>query len=120
MAIKRKALSAAEEGFALAIRAFKHPVPEREYVFLPDRKYRFDFAWPDRKVALEIEGGTYSKGKSRHTTGVGFDGDCVKYALAIAAGWKVYRFSSNQVNKGVAMMFMEGEFRKWEKDDAKH
>lgn len=108
---KAKTPSEAEESFFLSIRAFKYPVPEREFLFLPGRKYRFDFAWKDHKVALEVEGGLYQGG--RHTSITGFEGDCIKYALAAQVGWKVYRFSTGQVLKGIALMFMEKEFRKW-------
>jgi hypothetical protein len=115
--VVKRALSEAEESFAISIRAFKHPEPVREFVFLPDRKFRFDFAWPDQMVALEVEGGIYggkkTSGKSRHTTIGGFEGDCIKYALAAAAGWRVYRFSSGQVMKGIALLHMENEFEKW-------
>lgn len=104
--------SEAEESFYLSMRAFKHPMPVREHKFLTDRNFRFDFCWPEHKVALEVEGGIY-RGKSRHTSITGFENDCIKYALAIQTGWKVYRFSTGQVMKGIALMFMDEEFRRW-------
>jgi len=107
---KQKALSEAEESFYISMRAFKHPLPEREYLFHPTRKFRFDFAWPEMMMALEVEGGIYKGG--RHTSINGFEGDCVKYALAIQEGWKVYRFSTGQVLKGIALMYIEEEFRR--------
>jgi len=110
-----KELSEAEESFYLAIRAFKHPIPEREFLFLPGRKYRIDFAWPEQKVALEVEGGLYHGG--RHTSITGFEGDCIKYALLAQNGWRLYRFSTGQVKKGIALMFMEEEFRRWAEND---
>jgi hypothetical protein len=70
-------------------RAFM-PEPVREYEFHPDRKWRFDFAWPDRKVAAECEGATWSRG--RHTRGAGFQADCEKYNAAAVMGWRVLRF----------------------------
>jgi len=103
--------SEAEESFYLAMRAYKYPLPEREYKFHPTRKFRFDFAWPEWMVALEVEGGIYS-GKSRHTTIGGFEKDCIKYALAAQLGWRLYRFSSGQVLKGIALQFIEEEIRK--------
>lgn len=110
----QKTPSEAEESFYLSMRAFKHPMPVREFVFLPGRRFRFDFAWPDRLVALEVEGGVGGKKKSRHTTFTGFEKDCIKYALAAQNGWRVYRFSTGQVLQGIALMFMEEEFRKWQ------
>jgi len=52
-------------------------------------------------VAVEVEGGTWSGG--RHTTGVGFRNDCEKYNAATALGWRVYRFTSDQVKSGMAI-----------------
>jgi hypothetical protein len=76
----------------LFIPSCKHyglPRPVPEYRFHPDRKWRFDYAWPKRKVALEIEGGVWTKG--RHTRGKGFIKDIEKYNAATLAGWKILR-----------------------------
>jgi len=111
-----RARSEAEESFFLSMRAFNHPIPEREYRFHPTRKWRFDFAWPEMKVALEVEGGIYggknTSGKSRHTTIKGFENDCIKYAAAARLGWRVYRFSTGQVLKGIALLHIEEEFER--------
>lgn len=55
------------------------------------RDWAFDFAWPELKLAVEIEGGIWSGG--RHTRGKGFDEDCRKYNSAVKLGWRVYRFT---------------------------
>lgn len=65
------------------------PKPEVEFRFHPVRKWRFDYSWPDKKVALEVEGGAYSGG--RHTTGAGFEKDIDKYNAAALLGWTVVR-----------------------------
>jgi len=54
---------------------------EEEYEFEPGRRWRLDFAWPGQLVAVEIEGGVWSRG--RHTRGSGFIGDCEKYNTAV-------------------------------------
>lgn len=64
-------------------------LPETEYRFHPTRKWRFDFAYPDKKIALEVEGGTWVGG--RHINPIGFQKDCEKYNEAAKMGWKVYR-----------------------------
>src|ERR1044072_3735597 len=38
------------------------PEPLPEYRFHPTRKWRFDFAWPEHKLALEIQGGAWVAG----------------------------------------------------------
>lgn len=66
-----------------------------EYKFHEKRKWRFDFALPEIKVAFEYEG-IYSE-KSRHTTLKGFKGDCEKYNEAALAGWRVLRYAAGTV-----------------------
>lgn len=49
----------------------------KEYRFCQRRKWRFDYAAPQHRVALEVEGGVWSRG--RHTRPQGFLGDMEKY-----------------------------------------
>lgn len=67
------------------------PAPEREYKFFTTRKWRFDFAWIAERIAVEIEGGNFTRG--RHTRPIGFEQDCEKYNSAVMAGWRVLRFT---------------------------
>ena len=83
---------------------------EEEYVFLKDRRFRFDFAWPKHMIAVEIEGGTWNKG--RHVTGAGFAKDCEKYNLATLEGWRVYRFPTQMVKDETAISFLHKIFIK--------
>jgi very-short-patch-repair endonuclease len=101
-------MSAPEELFSLHLRAAKLPTPVREYRFHPVRKFRFDFAYPEKKLAIEIDGATYSNG--RHNRGKGYEADCFKMALALSLGWSVYRFTSGQVADGTAISFIEKHF----------
>ena len=61
------------------------PIPE--YQFHPSRRWRFDYAWPLHKLALEVEGGLWTQG--RHTRGAGALADLEKYSEAAIAGWRV-------------------------------
>lgn len=70
-----------------------------EYQFAPPRKWRLDFAWPDQKVAVEIEGVVYEDG-GRHQRVKGFLADCEKYEAALVKGWKVYRVPGPWVAEG--------------------
>lgn len=101
-------MSAIEELFALHVRGSKIPVPEREFVFARPRRWRLDFAWPDRMVAVEVEGGTWTGG--RHTRGSGFMEDCEKYANAAILGWTVLRVTSDHVRTGQAVKWLEQIF----------
>ena len=87
------------------IRSAGLPEPEREYRFDPARRWRADFAWPDSKILLEVEGGTWIRG--RHTRGKGFERDCEKYNAAAAQGWRVFRFTSGMLDQGILPIVLE-------------
>ena len=99
--MSRKSVSRGEEALLLQLRAEKLPLPEREYTFFKGRKWRFDFAYTEHRIAIEVEGGTWSKG--RHNRGQGFQNDCVKYNAATALGWRVFRYTTEMVVKGEAI-----------------
>lgn len=65
----------------------------QEYRFYEQRKWRFDWAFPGIKVAVEYEG-LFSK-KSRHTTIKGYQGDIEKYNTATVQGWRVIRVTAS-------------------------
>lgn len=66
---------------------------ETEHRFHPTRKFRFDIALIEHKVAIEYEG-IFNVAKSRHTSVEGFTNDCRKYNLAQGLGWKVLRYTA--------------------------
>jgi len=72
-----------------------------EHRFHPTRRWRFDAAFPDRRVAVELDGGAWTGG--RHTRGKGFTGDCEKINAAQLLGWRVYRFVPAQLYGGEFM-----------------
>lgn len=90
---------------AIQIKGANLPAPDLEHRFMATRKFRFDFAWPKRKVALEIEGGTWTHGA--HVRGAHYESDCIKYSEAAIMGWKVIRATSNMVNDGRALELLE-------------
>ena len=69
------------------------PIPE--YKFHNSRKWRFDYAFPEQKVAVEIEGGIWTQG--RHVRPYGYRADMEKYNAAAALGWKVFRFEPSKI-----------------------
>ena len=98
-------MSIGEETFALHLRAAGIQGFEREHRFAPPRRWKFDFANPALKVALEVEGGTWSR--SRHTSGKGYAADCEKYSTAAVMGWRVLRFTTDQVKSGMALQMLQ-------------
>jgi very-short-patch-repair endonuclease len=81
--------SLAEEYLAKALAA--NPVPGwdlvREYRFHETRRWRFDFAFPSQKLAIEIDGqgGGHSRVKAVRD-------ECEKYNAAVLLGWRIMRF----------------------------
>jgi very-short-patch-repair endonuclease len=72
------------------------PAPEREYLFnAPHTRHRFDFAWPQRKVAVEVDGGTWLRGGGRHNA----DSDRNKLNIAASLGYRVLRFSGDMLTR---------------------
>ena len=72
--------------------------PENEYNFdkALGRKHRFDFAWPESKVAVEINGNAWNtKGGGRH----GQDDDLEKMNIAVSLGWRVVQFSPAMIKR---------------------
>lgn len=67
----------------------------KEYKFHPERKWRFDYAIPAHKIALEVEGGVWTSG--RHTRPKGFLGDIEKYNTATLMGWRVFRTTPTEL-----------------------
>lgn len=86
------------------LRACGLPEPEVEYMFAKqelNRKWRFDFAWVEKRIGVEVDGGTWSGG--RHTRGAGFEADCEKLNAASELGWEVYRYTSGMIERGDAV-----------------
>lgn len=130
-------LSAADKiklKFAEQIREREIPEPDTEHYFAKElgRRWRFDYAWPDRMLALEIEGLVVYRGwvaklegkepkledgrvtnvlevkpqlivMGRHASIQGFIDDCEKYAWAAALGWRVLRFAQAQIKDKFAI-----------------
>ncbi len=81
--------------FRLVCQGMGFPLPAEEFRFHGVRKWRFDYSWPTHKLALEVEGGVFAKG--RHSRGAGFRADLEKYNTAAAMGWRVLRVLPEQL-----------------------
>lgn len=88
---------------------FSLPKSVREHRFHPTRRWRFDIAWPEYKIAVEIDGGVWTNG--RHTRGSGYVKDLEKFNAAAKLGWRVFKFTPDQVVNNEALTFMEGVFK---------
>jgi len=76
-----------------------------EFFFSTDRLYRFDYALPKWKIAIEVNGGVWAKGHSGHSSGKGIMRDYEKSNLAQSLGWKVLTVIPAQV-KNYEVLYM--------------
>lgn len=101
--------SGIETQLAFQIKAYCLPGPEREYRFHPERRWKFDFAWPWQKIAVECEGGGWQFGG--HNRESGRKKDREKFNNATRLGWRVYHFDGEDVSRGKAVRWLEEIFR---------
>ena len=94
------------------------PELEREYYFIlradettrrrfvsangRPRMWRFDFAWPAYRVAVELEGGIFTGGG--HNRGMIYTSNCQKYNAAAILGWRVLRYTLLDVRERPVQM----------------
>lgn len=77
----------------------------RECQFYTVRKWRSDFYILAHRVLIEIEGGVWVNG--RHIRGTGYLADLEKYNTASMMGYRLLRFSIQQVLNGEAKAFIK-------------
>ena len=65
---------------------------QQEYRFHPTRRWRFDFAWPQLMLAVEIDGFGYG-----HLSQTAIDNQNEKANAAIELGWHVLRYGSRML-----------------------
>jgi len=85
-------------GMLVYLNSDNAPFPEPEYRFHPTRKWRFDWAFPEHRVAVEVDGGQWTAHGGRHMT----DKDRDKGNHAAALGWVVLHFSPEQLERDPA------------------
>lgn len=64
-----------------------------EYLFMTERQFRFDFAFPKLKIAVELNGGVYGNRKGGHSSSVGIRRDYKKMNCATACGYRVFQLT---------------------------
>lgn len=69
----------------------------KEHKFLPNRRFRFDYAILEYKIAVEVEGGIWLKGGGAHSRPANILRDMEKYTLASVDGWVVIRRTPQQL-----------------------
>ncbi len=107
-----RAPSVLERHLLTSLRANGLPEPEREFRFHDTRRWRLDFAWPERGLAVEVEGGVYRGGG--HTSVGGIKRDIEKGNALTLMGWRLLRFHGDQVRSGEATaLIAEALAQRW-------
>ena len=96
------------------------PEPEEEFPFALEegRKFRFDFAWPARKLAVEVDGGKHMIRRSRRDGRPVIVGDhnrpedLARQNLAALLGWRILRYTPKMVASGEAIRDLKRELMK--------
>ncbi len=111
-------LSTVEERFMQLVRYKGLPEPRGHYAVDELRRYplwySFDFAWPEYRIGINIEGQSWTSklddGQTllgRHQALQHFEEDCRFYNKMTLAGWRWLRFSVRLVESGEAVDICE-------------
>lgn len=91
----------------------------RQYRFAPPRRFKADFAFPEHRFLVEVEGGLFRHANAvgcpecgridagDHRSYRGFLKDLEKYNLAALKGWLLVRVTTQQVYKGEALALIQ-------------
>lgn len=71
------------------------PEPVRQHPILnpkTNRHWKLDFAWPEEKLAVEIQGGSFVRGG--HNTAQGQHSDYERHNALVRMGWRILYFNT--------------------------
>ncbi len=88
------------------------PDPVEEYKFHPKRRWRIDICWPEQKLALEIEGGTFQSRGGHRGSISGYLKDMEKYNNLALEGFFLLRFTPQEMESCEAYDIIREWFRK--------
>lgn len=94
-------INVGEESFLFQVKLLQLPEPARNFRFHPVRKWEIDFAWPELRMGIEIQGGVWSGGK--HGRGSGIVKDMEKHNALLDLRWRVWMYTPGEVTRGEAL-----------------
>ncbi len=100
-------MSDLEDTLVWQLRAVGIEAPLRQHQFAASlgRKWRFDLAWDARLVAVEVQGGLWSKGA--HVQPMHLEREYEKLATAASLGWRVLPVHAKMIESGEALRLIE-------------
>ena len=112
----KRAPAAKTDLFTALVRDELGLVVVKELEFCAGRRWRFDYAIPEYKIALEVEGGAFKKRRyydgdgelvttigGRHNSAKGFLADMEKYNTATVLGWRLLRTIPDELLSGATL-----------------
>ena len=78
---------------------------ERQHRYAKPRKLAADFAWPESRLLVEVQGGIW--GRKAHGSITGILADIDRLNAATLAGWRLLRVTPDMVKSGVALQVIE-------------
>ena len=75
----------------------------KEHRFLKERRFRFDYAILEYKIAIEKDGGVWRKGGGAHSRPSNILRDMEKLTLAAVNGWIVIRRTPQELNTSATL-----------------
>ena len=107
-ALKRQEAAALRDSLnaRLALHLRAHKVPHTREFTLPGRQFRWDFAFPDARLLVEVHGGIW-RAKGAHNTGGAITRDCEKAAFATGLGWRHFAVTGQQITSGEAFQWIK-------------
>lgn len=85
------------------------PLPQTQVALIPGRRWRYDAVWAAERVAVEVQGSTWTQG--RHTRGRGYRNDAEKRAAAQLAGYLVLDVTADMLRDGSAVALIAAALR---------
>lgn len=86
-------------------------MPATQFKFCDTRRWQTDFAWPEKKILVEIEGGIWRRDRfgnwaGAHSHPLNILRDIEKYNHMALLGYRLFRFSDRELKDGSAIEMM--------------
>lgn len=66
--------------------------------------FRSDFAYPEARLLIEVQGGIWARDPGRHNRASGFEKDLERSNFAELRGWRLLAFTERQIKDGAAIL----------------
>lgn len=100
-----------EDTLAFEIMLAKLPAPLRQHYWAKElvnakgrpRMFKADFAWPEYRLLVEVQGGVWRRGGGAHSHPVNIERDIERQQCATLLGWFVFPVTTDDVKSGKAI-----------------